>query len=345
MRVEPDDCSVGADQGALVRTVRSRLEHAATTPLLRQALDRALPARAPGEAPPPLYPGLMTAAHRVRSVPGPVAEGANGREDRIPPGFDAELSAVLERADASTRRAHPPLAGTWQLDLPPAEPHLAESVRRALAQIPCRTDITPSADVVGWRDTERAVAAEAAEAIRRVWPGMFAELATVVRQLALLAGPSINGFTDFATHGAIYLNRSRLAVGRDGLPGYVRLAEALVHEATHSRCNAASVSTRFLAEDGAGENLVNTPLRADPRPLSGLFQQIVVIARSVRLYDLVLDRVADRRAGDGAALSSRRNTLCEQGVRGLRTARAHADALSEAGLAVLDEADVLLCHA
>jgi hypothetical protein len=44
--------------------------------------------------------------------------------------------------------------------------------------------------------------------IKRIWPAMHAEIATVVRQIARLAGPGINGFTDFATHGVVYVNRT-----------------------------------------------------------------------------------------------------------------------------------------
>ena len=329
MRVEPDDRSAQSDQAALVRIVRSKLVRAAGTPRLRCALDHTLPARMAGEGPPPLYPGLVAAAS--------------------PAGLDSQLAAVLDCADSSARRAHEPLAATWQVDLTPAEPHLSESVRRALAQLPHRPDRTPTAEVAGWRDDERAVADAAATLIRRVWPAMFAELVIVVRQLALLAGPSIHGFTDFATHGAVYVNRTRLGAGRDGLPGHVRLAEALVHEGTHNRCNVASLSTRFLSDDGSAEERLDTPLRTDPRPMAGLFQQIVVVARSLRLYDLVLTDSADPDAADPAAtdrdaLTSRRDTLREQGIRGLATARAHAGALSATGQAVLDQADALLCR-
>jgi hypothetical protein len=68
-----------------------------------------------------------------------------------------------------------------------------------------------------------------------VWPEMVAEMTAVVRQVALLRGYGIDGFTDFTTHGAIFLNERRLRPADDGLPAQVYLAEAWVHEATHNR--------------------------------------------------------------------------------------------------------------
>jgi hypothetical protein len=277
----------------------------------------------------------VATAQRVRPA-------RHGRDDAEPvAGFDAELAGMLERAEASARRADPPLAGQWRVDLPPAEPHLAGSVRRALAQLPAKPGSTARAEVTDWTDIQRAVAREAAELILRVWPAMYAELAAVLRQVALLAGPSINGFTDFATHGVAYLNRDRLDDGPDGLPARNRLAEALVHEATHNRCNVASLTTRFLVPDPAGARRFDTPLRADPRPMSGLFQQLVVIARGVRLHDLCLEQ--DPSNGDGhGAVRCRRDELVEQGNRGLAVIDTQVDALSESGLAVMAQVRSLL---
>lgn len=344
MRIEPDAGSAESDQRALIRIVRALLERVTTAGPAREAVRRALPPsadRADHGIPPPLYPGLVATAQRLQlslRSPTPTHGPAPAHSAIAEPGPDAVVAAAAERALAADGRAEV-LPGGWRVDLTPDEPHLAESVRRALAQIPPRTDREPSAKVILWSEPDRAMAHRAAALIHRVWPRMLAEMASVVRQLALLDGPSINGFTDFATHGAIYVNRTRLESGRDGIPAHCRLAEALVHEATHNRCNVASVGTPFLTADSAGVDEVDTPLRADPRPLSGLFQQIVVIARSVRLYDLALDGPAEPGRD---ALVARRDLLLAQGARGVRTAHAHTAGLSEAGRAVVDEADALL---
>ncbi|MFI5782846.1 aKG-HExxH-type peptide beta-hydroxylase [Nocardia sp. NPDC051570] len=329
MRVLPDAESAAVDQLVLIRLVRSLLEQVVTGRTSQQAIHRALNVGAGCGEPSWCYPGLVAAAQWIQRSRNDVDNCC------ATSGFDTELSTVLDRAESSNRRTHPPLAAFWQVDLAPPEPHLVDSVHRALAQIPRRAGIEPQATVVDWPQRHRELAHTAAELIHRVWPEMFAEMATVVRQLALLAGPSINGFTDFTTHGAVYLNRTRFDVGSDSLPAHCRVAEALVHEATHNRCNIACLRTHFLTAD---VQRVSTPLRADPRPLSGLFQQIVVITRCVRLYDLILERGAEEHA----SVRVRRDRLLAKGLRAVGTGRAHATALSDAGIAVIDEAGSIL---
>ena len=343
MRVDCAGHSAAVDQGALARTVRSLLGRAVTDLNLRAELDRALPLE-PDAGPPPCYPGLVALAHRVRPT-GDRAGVEDAGRIRVPARFAAQLTEQLTRAQGAAERVRKPLAGGWHVDLAPAEPHLEHSVRRALAQIPPRDGHTPTASVLDWPEQFRAPIREAAELVAHVWPAMFAELCTVVRQLAVISGVSIHGFTDFATHGVVYLGSARFDIDAGGLPVHCQLAEALVHEATHNRCNVASLTTRFFQPDAGDEQRVSTPLRADPRPLAGLFQQIVVLARSVLLYQRILN---DRGWVDvpraSTALRSRYDELVEQGRRGLSTARTHAAALSEHGLDVLDQSEVILRH-
>ncbi|MGN5382316.1 YcaO-like family protein [Streptomyces lasalocidi] len=123
----------------------------------------------------------------------------------------------------------------------------------------------------------------------------------------------------------------RLTDKADGLEGRFRLAEALVHEGTHNRCNAAAVSVPFLGATGA-EELLSTPLRADPRPLGGLFQQVVVLARSVLLY---------QRLPDGAAVRARQARLLDQGRRGTATLRSRSTVLTDTGRELLEQAEAV----
>jgi len=99
------------------------------------------------------------------------------------------------------------------------------------------------------------------------------------------------------------------------------------------------VTTSFL-RDTDGEKRVNTPLRADPRPLAGLFQQIVVLARSVQLYDRGIVHGADETETDQAraAIRARRDKLLGQGLDGVATAKGYAADFSPTGLQVVDEA-------
>jgi HEXXH motif-containing protein len=339
MRVDPDAAAAVEEWATLVQIVRSRLLDgpmiSRADPALRAALERALPIsteRGP-EASSGCYPGLVAEAHRARPVSGRI-ESAQAAE---------HLKMVLDRAERSDQRAKNASIPRWPVDLAPDEPHVTDSIRRVLAQIPPRAGVEPALAATDWSERGAVMVRAASALITEVWPEMFQELSAVVRQLALLSGPSANGFTDFTTHGVIYLNRSRCEDGADGLPARWRLAETLVHEETHNRCNGASLTARFL-HDPDGDRRVDTPLRADPRPLAGLFQQIVVLARSVQLYDRGIAHGADElETGQArAAIRARRDTLLGQGFDGVATAKGHAAEFSPTGQRIVDEAAAFL---
>ncbi|MEK8143064.1 hypothetical protein NKH18_15350 [Streptomyces sp. M10(2022)] len=79
------------------------------------------------------------------------------------------------------------------------------------------------------------------------------------------------------------------------------------------------------------------PLRLDPRPLTGLFQQMVVLARSVLLYRCLL---ADDTGGVGtdAAVQARHDRLARSAVEAVSTMTRHREALTDHGTAVLEDA-------
>jgi HEXXH motif-containing protein len=214
-------------------------------------------------------------------------------------------------------------------------------VRRALAVIPARSGDNlrlAGSEVTSWRAADRVVFHQAVNLLQDGWPQMLAELREIVHQVALLRGDAIDGFTDFIVHGAVMINQTRLGTGGTGLPGSVRLAEALVHEGTHTRCNAAQLVHPFLRPEGGRPELVMTPLRADPRPLAGLFQQLVVLVRSALLYQRL--PVGD---GTGAAEHrARQDKLVDQAYQGAETLSSHQEALTDHGRELLAEASALL---
>jgi HEXXH motif-containing protein len=232
--------------------------------------------------------------------------------------------------------------GLWRsVDLTVPQPHLRDSVMRALAVIPSRggDDCTPAAsEVTSWRDTDRVVFREAVDLLHIAWPQMLAELREMVHQVALLRGTAIDGFTDFTVHGAVMINQARLTTSNAGLPGPVRLAEALVHEGTHTRCNAAQLVRPFLRPASGNGELVMTPLRADPRPLAGLFQQLVVLVRSALLYR----RLPVGEGTGAAAHSARQDKLIGQARQGAETLTRHDEVLTDHGREILAEARAVL---
>ncbi|MYS81522.1 HEXXH motif domain-containing protein [Embleya scabrispora] len=323
MRVEPD-----AGQSAEERAV---LAHMTQTILARADLTVTPPEST--------HPAVIETAHVAQRVL---------RADPSDPLRLRALGRMLERARADI--ADPPPELGWPVDLVAPRAHLERSVARALKAVPKQEDHAtgpPASAVVGWRDADTETIRETTILLAEVWPEACAELGEILVQIALLHGPAIDGFTDFGVHGAVFVRRDRLDRGADGLPGPVRLAEALVHEGAHTRCNAATVAAEPFLRPAEGDGpLVATPLRADPRPLTGLFQQAVVLARSVLLYRHLLD--ADRPATTteaANAIRTRHDLLARSATDAVGTLRDHRDALTGHGLSVLDQAvDVARTH-
>jgi HEXXH motif-containing protein len=319
MRVAPDRDSAAHDEKRLAHVVRG-------------CLLRALPSASVPAERQMVYPGFHAAAHRLQRL---LRRGELGSQARA--NLAAELRAVAERASNSRARSirhlwHP----WWTVDLAPPEEHLTESLNRAVGQIPEHPDRAVALAVTDWDGEHRQIFRAACETLAQVWPEMLAELSTVVRQVALLDGWGIDGYTDFTVHGGIFVNKARLKGEPDELPVHLRLAEALVHEGTHNRCDAAAASDPFLASARAAAGtspLLQTPLRADPRPLSGLFQQVIVLARSVLFYD---------KLPATGPVRARREFLLGQGLQGVATLRSQLTGLTEHGCMVADEAYTLL---
>jgi len=64
---------------------------------------------------------------------------------------------------------------------------------------------------------------------------------------------------------------------------HILLAESLVHESAHLRFRAMEEVTEFYV--GGQDIRVMTPLRTDPRPISGLIHQLVVLRHLTALYE------------------------------------------------------------
>ena len=197
-----------------------------------------------GDALPPeewSFPGIFAAAYDAQAC---CRSGAPSEDERNR--LVARLGQAVTEARASVDRAgDSPGTEAWRADLAPPAQHLHESLARAVAQAPKtpeRAAALAGLRIGEWDTEDRAVFDQACALLEGLWPAMLGEVGVVVRQVALLQGYGIDGFTDVATHGAIYVNRTRLHPDEGGLPGPVRLAEAIVHEATHNSCNAAALS-------------------------------------------------------------------------------------------------------
>lgn len=249
----------------------------------------------------------------------------------------AMVRDIAARSTASIRRASQSPCASWRVDLAPVEPHLQRSLSRAAAKLPpCSGMNSTEAQLAHWHETDRETMCATGCLLKSVWPQMLAELAVGVQQIALIQG-TIGGFSDFVTHGAVFIDQRQLDLGDDGRTGQVRFAESLVHEGAHVRAHAATFSAPFLVDMHDESVLVQTPLRSDPRPLNGVFQQLLVLTRCALLYDRILAASTPDLEGR-TAVQARRNQLYEQGRSVIPVLRKHRSALTDCGAATVEEA-------
>lgn len=343
MRIQPDDEEASREQAVVAQTLRTALRNTSSQcgidndePVARLFIGGASSAIVP-DVDLLCYPGSVAVAYDAQQVRRAGTARSDQRRRLM-----AQLQEVAARAQLSAQRAQDCMCPMWHIDLATPEPHLRESLARAVAQIPKtpeRANELMKMTVADWQDEQRAVFCSAGCLLALVWPEMLAEMTVVVRQVALLQGYGIDGFTDFTTHGVVFVNQRRCEPTDDGPPPEVQLAEALVHEATHNRCNAAALSRPFLHDsDTTSQPMVVTPLRSDPRPLTGLFQQLAVLARCLVLYD----RLVGHAVSDGQALDARHERLLRQAWQALETMQRHSDMLTGHGCEVVAEAEGLL---
>jgi HEXXH motif-containing protein len=229
-------------------------------------------------------------------------------------------------ADYRRRRPHG-LARTHESD------YADGCVRRALAKAPADFDSAKiTSHLTRWSDEHLDILGKAVAVLAESWPEAHDEMEAAVGEVFLLGGHGLVGFTDFVAHGAIFISDHQLSP-RNGIGAEYLLAESLLHETTHTVCNAAATADPWIRKPSQGETfLVPTPLRADPRPLAGLAQQFVVLTRCSEFYW----RVAGK-GPEGLALEHRARSLSEQAVSAATTLRRFSANLTETGGRALEE--------
>ncbi|NJP65759.1 aKG-HExxH-type peptide beta-hydroxylase [Streptomyces spiramenti] len=344
MHIGPDAAGAALDQAALGRRTLAALR--------RAGLVDAMPA--PRDATSDTGGGTATRTREALTASGLELTGSDVshpavidvahtaqralRADTLTAPRRAELATALARAVALARSATPTDHHGWSVEAAGPQSHLDRAVVRALAGVP--PDSPGGAQdcaVTPWQDAHLRVLTDAAGLLRAAWPEMLDELTRTVRQVVLLRGTAIEGFTDFTVHGALFLHRDRLAPGADAPPGAdggLGLAEALVHEGTHVRCNAALASTPFWERAADRVAPVPTPLRADPRPLGGLFHQMVVLSRSATFLGRLLDS-GSRPGIDPGPLRERHRHHRDAAARAAATLHAHRSSLTDTGRGLL----------
>lgn len=178
------------------------------------------------------------------------------------------------------------------------------------------TLVGPSAESVS---RSEALMAEALAVLERTAPDWSAELALLSRQV-LLAKPAsptdraFGGAAVFDAFGAVLMNP-------DGWHDPSTVLMALIHEASHQHMFLFHLDDPVLKNDAAA--VFASPLRAEPRPMEGVFHALWVSARMTVAADAVLKSphrptwASALRSHQVAALQSFRD--CE------KTVAEHAD--------------------
>ncbi len=143
-------------------------------------------------------------------------------------------------------------------------------------------------------------------------PEIAAEMRAIVRQVVLVGAPPQGGFggaSSFYLWGAMLLNAQRLT-------GRLPLAMAMIHETAHGFLFGVNLGEPLTSNDP--EALCVSPLRADPRPVEGVFHATFVLARMI--YGLDRLRSSDRLTAEEAVWVERETgKCCKDFAEGLRS--------------------------
>jgi hypothetical protein len=160
-----------------------------------------------------------------------------------------------------------------------------------------------------------------------------AELRALLREIVLAAGSqnpkahNFDGASSMMLWGGIIINAQRDDGPRD-------MVQMLAHEAAHNLLFGLCMDTHLLENDP--EERHASPLRADPRPLEGIYHATFVLARMHRALHHLLE-------APGLAPGEKDKMVKELGREarafndGLATLRKHAH-LTDCGAAILDGA-------
>jgi len=108
-------------------------------------------------------------------------------------------------------------------------------------------------------------------------PLSYVEMGHVIAEVVLARDPVGEGTTELGACSSLERWGSML-INADALESPLLLAEALMHEAAHSYLYGAS-PVEFHVRNPIGE-LYKSPLRADPRPIDGIYHATFVLART-----------------------------------------------------------------
>lgn len=133
-------------------------------------------------------------------------------------------------------------------------------------------------------------------------PGMRSDFDALVSQIILFRGETVVGLTSPRFHGAMLLALPNPA--EDPVPYYL---EHIVHETSHMYLNTVLGFDRLVLNDE--QAVFDAPIRADPRPMLGVFHASFVLYRIVGVFDAALLSAGASRARLADVVADRRKRL------------------------------------
>ena len=173
----------------------------------------------------------------------------------------------------------------------------------------------------------------ALQIIRQASPALFGEIEALVRQLILVgSGPdstsTFAGGSAYSLWGALFLNSEHHS-------DVLSVVEAIAHESAHSLLFGFCLDEPLVLNPDT--DLFPSPLRADPRPMDGIFHATYVSARMHWTLDALLaGGVLDK--SDTARVTEMRDADRQSFFDGLRIIESHGQ-LTEIGSALIGAAN------
>ena len=118
----------------------------------------------------------------------------------------------------------------------------------------------------------------ALECLSELDPTCYSELEAYLTDIAVFRSPSMNAASSMVCLGLVRV--SQLREGQN----WVRYLENLVHEAGHQHLNRIFLQDDLILNES--HETFRSPLRKEPRPLSGILHALFVLGRTLRLQRL-----------------------------------------------------------
>lgn len=127
----------------------------------------------------------------------------------------------------------------------------------------------------------RELVALAMEKIGSIDVAMVDEIAQLVREVRMVSSDRIGGMSSMRFYGTVFIRPP--VDPRSAESDLAQIVSALVHETSHLCLHGMMTAEPLVIN---GDERFESPLRRDPRPMSGIFHAVFVLARLAYIFGL-----------------------------------------------------------